>query len=106
MLESEESGVLDVESNLAEYAVKIANAIFSNNEAVTLEGIEFPIQVFKSKSLKYVDLYGFRFIEQNPKKTSRWAQMAKEGKKILWVFRGRSYYARVVDGEFTLLKKK
>ncbi|NVM52192.1 MAG: toll/interleukin-1 receptor domain-containing protein [Candidatus Helarchaeota archaeon] len=98
--------VLDIESNLGEYALKIAEAIFSNRSDIKLEGNTYPIRKFKSKRLKYVDLYGYRFIEQNPNKTSRWAKMAREGKKILWVFRGRTYYARIIDGEFTLLKKK
>ncbi len=98
--------ILDVELNLKEYAIKIAEAIFTNRSEVDIEGNKYPIEQFKSKGLRYVDLYGYRFIEQNPKKTSRWAQMAREGQKILWVFRGRAYYARVIDGKFTLLKKK
>jgi len=96
---------MDIESNLKEYALKIADAMFSGQLEVELGGNKYLIEKFKAKRLKYVDLYGFRFVEQNPSKTSHWAQMAREGKKILWVFRGRSYYARVVDGEYTLLKK-
>ena len=103
--EGETIRFLDIESNLKEYALKITNAIFSNQSDVELEGNSYPIEKFKSSRLRYVDLYGYRFVEQNPKKTSKWAQMAQEGKKILWVFRGRSYYARVVEGQFTLLKK-
>lgn len=97
---------LDLEAKLEEYAIKIAVSIFSDQSEVELEGNKYPIKKFKSKRLRYVDLYGYRFIEQNPNKTSRWAQMAREGKQIVWVFRGRSYYARVIDGKFTLLKKK
>jgi len=43
-----------------------------------------------------VDLYGYRFIEQNPKKATRWAEMARKRKKIIWIVGGRQYYARVV----------
>ncbi len=96
----------DIETNLEEYSLQIFKALFSQQKEVELEGDTFPINVFKSKKLRYVDLYGFRFIEQNPAKTSKWAQMARQGTNIMWVFRGRSYYARVTDGKFTLLKKK
>lgn len=95
----------DIESNLKEYALKIYQAIFNNLSEVELEGDTIPIQKFKSSHLRYVDLSGFRFIEQNPNKASHWAEMARTGKKIMWVFRGRIYYARVIEGKFILLKK-
>jgi len=97
---------MDIEANLEEYSLQIFKALFSKQSEVEVAGESFPIKDFKSKKLRYVDLYGFRFIEQNPAKASKWAQMAREGTKIMWVFRGRSYYARVLDGNFTLLKKK
>ena len=96
---------MDIEANLKEYSMQIFKALFSKQSEVEVAGESFPISIFKSKKLRYVDLYGFRFIEQNPAKTSKWAQMARDGAKIMWVFRGRSYFARVIDGNFTLLKK-
>ena len=95
----------DIESNLKEYALKIYEAIFNNLSEIDLEGTIIPIQQFKSSHLRYVDLSGFRFIEQNPTKDSHWAEMARTGKKIMWIFRGRVYYARVFDGKYILLKK-
>ncbi|MHA1267450.1 MAG: hypothetical protein ACTSRS_19600 [Candidatus Helarchaeota archaeon] len=96
---------MNIEENLKGYSLKIAEAIFSNQKEVEIEGEMFPIKIFKNKQLRYVDLYGFRFIEQNPAKSSRWGEMARKGAKIIWVFRGRTYYARVIDGKFTQLKK-
>ena len=97
---------MDIEANLEEYSLQIFKALFSKQSEVEVAGESFPINIFKSKKLRYVDLYGFRFIEQNQKKSSKWAQMAREGTQIMWVFRGRTYYARVIDGKFTLLKKR
>jgi len=97
---------LDIESNLHEYALKIYNAIFGNLSEIELEGVIIPIQRFKSSYLRYADFYGFRFIEQNPNKASYWGKLARSGKKIMWVFRGRVYYARVMDGKFILLKNQ
>ena len=97
---------MDIEANLEEYSLQIFKALFSKESEVEVTGEFFPINIFKSKKLRYVDLYGFRFIEQNTAKSSKWAQRARDGAKIMWVFRGRSYFARVIDGSFTLLKKK
>jgi hypothetical protein len=96
---------LDVSSNLKEITLSIYFSIFNDGKEVELGSNIYPIEIFKSSGLRYVDLYGYRFVEQNPKKSSRWAEMARAGKNILWVFRGRKYYARVVDGIFTLLKR-
>ena len=45
-------------------------------------------------------------MEQNPRKQSQWAKKAQEGHKIMWVFKGRSYFAQILDGKFKLLKKE
>jgi len=37
--------------------------------------------------------------EQNPKTTSRWAQVAREGKKVMRFLSDRRYIANVVDGK-------
>jgi hypothetical protein len=38
-------------------------------------------------------------IEQNPRKESRWAKLAQEGKRILQFRLGRRYIANVCEGE-------
>ena len=92
--------------DISKIAGPIAEGIFSDKDIIEIEGESYKVKVFTKSGLKYVDVGEYRIVEQNPKKSSKWAQMARDGKQILWVFRGRSYYARVVDGQFTLLRKQ
>ena len=85
-------------------ALKIYNAIFKGEKRVELEGIEYPIEKFSS-GIKYIDLFGYRFIEQNRNKKSEWGKKAREGHKIMWVIKGRKYIAQILDGEYHDLKK-
>ena len=41
----------------------------------------------------------FRGLEQNPETRSRWAQLAREGKKVMQFLRNGRYVAVVVDGK-------
>jgi hypothetical protein len=91
--------------DLEEKGLKIYNAIFQGDKRVEIEEIEYPIRKFSS-GIKYVDLFGYRFIEQNRNKKSEWGKKAREGHKILWIIKGRRYIAQIVDGEFAELKKK
>ena len=84
--------------------LKIYNAIFEGKKSVEIEGIEYPINKFSSK-IRYVDLFGYRYIEQNRNKKSEWGKKAREGHKIMWIIKGRRYMVRIMDGEFTDLKK-
>ena len=85
-------------------ALKIYNAIFKGEKRIELEGIEYPIEKFSS-GIKYVDLFGYRYIEQNKNKKSEWGKKAREGHKIMWVIKGRQYIAQILDGEYHNLKK-
>jgi len=42
-----------------------------------------------------------RGLEQNPDTKSRWAQMARSGKKVMQFLSGGRYVANVVDGKPT-----
>ena len=54
--------------------------------------------------LRYLELTGGAIlIEQNPKKNSKWAQLANEGHRVAWVMCNRVYLARVIDGEVLML---
>ncbi len=90
--------------NLKEKGLKIYKAIFENKKEVEIEGIEYPIKKFSS-GIKYVDLFGYRYIEQNRNKKSEWGKKAREGHKIMWIIKGRRYTAQILDGEFIELKK-
>ena len=89
---------------LKKRGLKIYNAIFERKKYVEIEEFEYPIKKFSS-GIKYVDLFGYRFIEQNRNKKSEWGKKAREGHKIMWIIKGRQYIAQIMDGEYTELKK-
>jgi len=85
--------------------LKIYKAIFEGKKNVKIDEIEYSIKKFSS-GIKYVDLFGYRFIEQNWRKKSEWGKKAREGHKIMWIIKGRRYIARIMDGEYNNLLKK
>ena len=87
-----------------EKGLKIYHAIFEGKMTVGIDEIEYDIKKFSS-GIKYVDLFGYRYIEQNRHKKSEWGKKAREGHKIMWIIKGRRYMVRIMDGEFTDLKK-
>jgi len=91
--------------NLKEISLKIYTAMFENNKNVELENVEYSIKKFSS-GVKYLDYFGYRFIEQNRQKKSEWGKKAREGHKIMWVIKGRRYMYQIFDGEFRELKKE
>jgi hypothetical protein len=91
--------------DLAKIASDVVRQLFSDARQVSLGDKTYPIINLKRVNLRSVTIEGFQFLEQNAAKDSKWAQMAREGHQIAWVFKDRKYYARVVDGEYTLLKK-
>jgi hypothetical protein len=63
------------------------------------------VRRFRNSGLRHVELpHGATLIEQNPKKSSEWAELARAGRRVAWVMRDGAYLARVVDGEVTFLK--
>jgi hypothetical protein len=90
---------------LEENGLKIFEAIFERKKSVEIDEIEYPIKKFSS-GVKYVDLFGYRYIEQNRKKKSEWGKKAREGHKIMWIIKGRRYIAQILDGQYKDLKKK
>lgn len=92
--------------DISEIAILVTEGIFSGKSTFEIEDETYTVKILPRSGLRYVDVAGLRFIEQNPDKGSKWAEMAREGKQIVWVFKGRNYYARVLDGKFTLLGKE
>ena len=63
------------------------------------------VRRFQRSGLRHVEITdGATLIEQNPKKSSEWADLARNGRRVAWVMREGEYLARVVDGEVTFLK--
>ena len=90
--------------NLKENGLKIYNAIFERKKSVEIDDIEYEIKKFSS-GIRYVDLFGYRYIEQNRNKKSEWGKKAREGHKIMWIIKGRRYVAQILDGQYKDLKK-
>ena len=63
------------------------------------------VETFARTGLRYVKLPGGAIlVEQNPKKKSKWAQLATSGHNVAWALRDGKYLARVIDGEVLMLK--
>ncbi len=90
--------------NLKENGLKIFNAMFERKKSVEIDDIEYSIKKFSS-GVKYVDLFGYRYIEQNRNKKSEWGKKAREGHQIMWIIKGRRYIAQILDGQYKDLKK-
>jgi hypothetical protein len=78
-------------------------ALVEDRKTVTLEGGQYPVRPTRRSKLREVD---FRFeeqtlrgLEQNPNTNSRWAQLAREGKKGYAIFKRRPIHRKVVDGK-------
>ena len=78
-------------------------ALAENARSVTLDDRSFPVRRTSRSRLREVDFqfegYDLRGLEQNPKTASRWAEMARKGKKVMQFLQQRRYVAVVVDGK-------
>jgi len=92
--------------DLRETAVKVYTAIFESEDSVEVEGVTYLIEKTSKSNLRSVEIDELTFIEQNPNKDSKWAQMAREGHQIMWVMKGRQYIARMMDAEFLALRRE
>lgn len=76
-------------------------ALVDNAKAVTLDDRKFPVRRTSRSRLREVDFefegHELRGLEQNPETASRWAQLARQGKKVMQVLHQRRYIAVVVD---------
>ena len=64
------------------------------------------VRRFRHSGLRHVELpHDCVLIEQNPKKSSEWADLARSGSRVAWVMRDGRYLARVVDGEVTFMER-
>jgi hypothetical protein len=79
-------------------------ALVENQAVVTVGGNSYPVSSSKAKKLRQVvfdfDGESFIAIEQNPKTKSRWAAMARSGKKVMQLLQDHRYVAVVAAGKF------
>ena len=75
-------------------------ALVENARSVKLENRSFPVRRTSRSKLHEVDFqfegHELRGLEQNPETASRWAQLAREGKKVMQFLQQRRYIAVVV----------
>jgi hypothetical protein len=93
--------------SLEEALVSVWQQAFAENaNTVTLDDVNYPIRRTSRSRLREVDFkFGdttFRGVEQNPSTNSRWAKLAREGKKVMQFLVDGRYVAGVVDGKVTL----
>lgn len=81
-----------------------------NSEAVKLGAESYPVTRSKTKRLRQVafafDGHTIMGIEQNPKTKSRWAAMARSGKKVMQFIQDGGYIAVVADGKVTMYGRR
>jgi hypothetical protein len=77
-------------------------SLVENRKTVVLEEKSFPVRVTAKRKLKQVDFQfdgkELRGLEQNPETKSRWAAMARSGKKVMQFLEGGRYIAVVANG--------
>jgi hypothetical protein len=85
-------------------------ALVENADAVELGAGHYPVRLTPKRRLLQVDFVfdgkEIRGLEQNPDTKSRWAQMARAGKKVMQFLSGGCYVANVVEGKVTLYGKR
>ena len=81
-------------------------ALIEGAKTVELGSELFPVRRTPKRGLREVDFVfdrnEIRGLEQNPGTQSRWAQMARSGKKVMQFLSVGRYVANVVDGKVTL----
>jgi hypothetical protein len=92
---------------LKKFSSKFCRQAFTENiGAVVLGGERYAIRRTSKHRLREVDFVfdgrEIRGLEQNPDTKSRWAAMARDGKKVMQFLVEGRYVANVVDGKVTL----
>ena len=75
--------------------------LVDSSKYVEINGEKYPVRETAKRRLKQVDFrfedHELRGLEQNPDTKSRWAAMARQGKKVMQFLEGGRYVAVVVD---------
>ena len=74
-----------------------------DTKVVVLGDEKFPVHRTSRSRLREVDFrfegHELRGLEQNPETGSRWAELARQGKKVMQLLKQRRYVAVIVDGK-------
>src|SRR5215471_19480628 len=78
-------------------------ALVDDAKSVALENRSFSVRRTSRSRLREVDFqfegHQLRGLEQNPETASRWAQLARQGKKVMQFLYERRYIGVVIDGK-------
>jgi hypothetical protein len=85
-------------------------ALIENAKFVVLGTERYPVRRTPQRRLRQIDFVfdgnEIRGLEQNPETKSRWAQMARSGKKVMQFLSEGGYLANVVDGKVTVYGRR
>jgi hypothetical protein len=85
-------------------------ALVDGVEKIKLNGRLFPVRRTPKKRLRQVDFdldgEAVRGLEQNPETSSRWAQLVRQGHRIMQFLSEGRYIANVVDGKVTFYGRR
>jgi len=78
-------------------------ALVDNAQVIVLGSARYSVRRTPKRGLRQVDFLfdgnELRGLEQNPETKSRWAQIARSGKKVMQFLSEGRYVANVVDGK-------
>lgn len=86
--------------DLKSISLKIFKALFKDKDQIIIDDKTYPIEKYSPSGIKHVDIENYRFMEQNPKKNSHWADKARNGHKIMWVLKDWEYIGQVHNGKY------
>jgi hypothetical protein len=91
-------------SSLEETLISVwRQALVEDAKIVRLEDRSFPVRRTSRARLREVDFdfqgHQLRGLEQNPETTSRWARLARQGKKVMQFLQQRRYIAVAVESK-------
>ena len=80
-------------------------ALVDGANSIVIDGTIYLVKTTARRGLKQVDFrfegHELRGLEQNPDTKSKWAAMAREGRKVMQFLESGRYIAVVVDGKMT-----
>jgi hypothetical protein len=84
--------------------------LVEDSASVEWETKRFPVRQTPKSKLRQVDFLfdgeEIRGLEQNPETKSRWAQLARSGKKVMQFLSHGRYVGNVVDGKATVYGRR
>jgi hypothetical protein len=100
-----------MDSSFEQALINVWRQTLVENAKVVVLGTErYPVRRTPKRGLRQVDFVfdgsEIRGLEQNPDTKSRWAQMARSGKKVMQFLSEGRYVANVVDGKVNLYGKR